>query len=52
MAGLSTPTGLSHVIVPNGLVFTSYQSLNPAKHLEKMLDALRVWQEAKAKPKP
>jgi len=43
---------VSYVIAPNGLVLTSYKSLNPAKHVEKMLDALRVWQEAKAKPKP
>jgi len=43
---------VSYVIAPNGLVLTSYKSLNPAKHVEKMLDTLRVWQEAKAKPKP
>ena len=43
---------VSYVIAPNGLVLTSYKSLNPTKHVEKMLDALRVWQEAKAKAKP
>ena len=43
---------VSYVIAPNGLVLTRYKSLNPTKHVEKMLDALRVWQEAKAKPKP
>lgn len=43
---------VSYVIAPNGRVVTSYKSLNPTKHVEKMLEALRVWQEAKAKTKP
>ena len=43
---------VSYVIAPNGAVLTSYKSLNPTKHVEKMLDALRQWQEAKAKAKP
>ncbi|MEJ8849595.1 peroxiredoxin [Variovorax rhizosphaerae] len=32
---------ISYVIAPNGKVVTYYQSLNPAKHVEKMLDAVR-----------
>jgi peroxiredoxin Q/BCP len=43
---------VSYVIAPNGVVLTSYKSLNPAKHVDKMLEALRLWQDAKAKPKP
>jgi len=38
---------ISYVIAPGGAVLYSYTSLNPAKHVEKMLDALRQWQEAK-----
>ena len=43
---------VSYAIAPNGAVLTSYKSLNPTKHVEKMLDALRQWQEAKAKARP
>ena len=43
---------VSFAIAPSGVVLTSYKSLNPTKHVEKMLDALRVWQEAQAKAKP
>ncbi len=37
---------ISYVIAPNGSVLFSYMSLNPDKHVEKMLDALRQWQQA------
>ncbi|MEJ8858044.1 peroxiredoxin [Variovorax robiniae] len=33
---------ISYVIAPNGTVVTYYQSLNPFKHVEKMLDAVKL----------
>jgi thioredoxin-dependent peroxiredoxin len=37
---------VSYVIAPNGSVLYTYTSLNPSKHVEKMLEALRQWQQA------
>jgi len=34
---------VSYVITPNGQVAYSYQSLNPSRHVEKTLAALRDW---------
>ena len=38
---------ISYVIAPNGSVLYSYASLNPDKHVENTLDALRQWQAGK-----
>ncbi|NUZ05337.1 peroxiredoxin [Piscinibacter koreensis] len=40
---------ISYVIAPNGSVVYNYQSLNPTRHVEKTLAALRDW-KARAKP--
>jgi peroxiredoxin len=40
---------ISYVIAPNGSVFYNYMSLNPNKHVEKTLAALRQWQQARDK---
>ena len=40
---------VSYVIAPNGSVAYNYMSLNPFKHVEKTLAAVRVLQTAKAK---
>jgi peroxiredoxin len=42
---------LSYVIAPNGSVVYNYQSLNPSRHVERTLSALRDWSQAKAKPR-
>lgn len=34
---------ISYVIAPNGSIIYNYQSLNPSKHVEKTLAALRDW---------
>ncbi len=34
---------ITYVIAPDGTVVYSYMSLNPAKHVEKVLGALRGW---------
>ena len=39
---------ISYVIGPDHSVLYSYQSLNPSKHVEKTLGALRDWEKAKA----
>ena len=39
---------VSYVIAPNGKVVYSYLSLNPAKHVEKTLSALRQWSQEQA----
>ena len=39
---------LSYVIAPNGSVVYNYQSLNPSRHVEKTLAALRDWQKTHA----
>jgi peroxiredoxin len=36
---------LSYVIAPDGSIVYHYMSLNPTKHVEKMLGALRSWQK-------
>ncbi len=38
---------ISYVIAPNGTVVFQYMSLNPAKHVEKTLNALRSWSGGK-----
>lgn len=40
---------ISYVIAPGGAIVYSYLSLNPYKHVEKTLGALREWQQAKDK---
>jgi len=40
---------LSYVIAPNGSVVYNYQSLNPSRHVERTLAALRDWSLAKPK---
>ncbi|TMG88516.1 MAG: peroxiredoxin [Betaproteobacteria bacterium] len=39
---------ISYVIAPNGSIVYHYMSLNPSKHVEKTLAALRTWSENKA----
>jgi len=34
---------ISYVIAPDGKIVYAYMSLNPTKHVEKTLDALREW---------
>ncbi|HEX7273545.1 MAG TPA: hypothetical protein VF420_15475 [Casimicrobiaceae bacterium] len=34
---------ISYVIAPDGSIVFHYMNLNPNKHVEKMLDALRKW---------
>jgi len=40
---------ISYVIAPNGTVAFQYMSLNPTKHVEKTLDALRRWANTRDK---
>jgi thioredoxin-dependent peroxiredoxin len=40
---------ISYVIAPNGAIVYHYMSLNPTKHVEKTLAALRSWSESKDK---
>ena len=40
---------ISYVIAPNGSVVYHYVSLNPTRHVERMLGALRSWSEKKGK---
>src|SRR6266851_1596043 len=40
---------ISYVIAPNGAIVYHYMSLNPTKHVEKTLAALRSWSESKNK---
>ena len=40
---------VSYVIAPNGKIIYNYQSLNPSRHVEKTLAALRDWSQAKSK---
>ena len=42
---------VSYVIAPNGKVIYDYQSLNPSRHVEKTLAAVRDWAANKPKPK-
>ena len=36
---------ISYVIAPNGKIVYEYMSLNPMKHVEKTLGALRAWKK-------
>lgn len=38
---------ISYVIAPNGSIVFHYMSLNPTKHVEKTLGALRAWAETR-----
>ena len=38
---------VSYVIAPNGKVVYNYQSLNPSRHVEKTLAALKDWNQSK-----
>jgi peroxiredoxin Q/BCP len=40
---------ISYVIAPNGSVVFQYMSLNPTKHVEKTLAAVRAWSESREK---
>jgi len=40
---------VSYVIAPDGRVIFAYKSLNPEKHVEYTLDALKKWSAAKGK---
>jgi len=40
---------ISYLIAPNGAIVYHYMSLNPTKHVEKTLAALRSWSENKDK---
>jgi peroxiredoxin Q/BCP len=40
---------ISYVIAPNGKVLYNYQSLNPSRHVEKTLAALKDWSQTRAK---
>lgn len=40
---------ISYVIAPDGKIIYDYQSLNPSRHVEKTLGALRDWAKSKAK---
>lgn len=41
-------TRISYVIAPNGSIVYSYLSLNPNKHVENSLTAIRDWSRAKS----
>jgi len=40
---------VSYVIAPEGRVVFAYKSMNPEKHVEYTLDALRKWSAQRAK---
>jgi thioredoxin-dependent peroxiredoxin len=40
---------ISYVIAPNGTVVFQYMSLNPTKHVEKTLAAVRSWSDSRDK---
>ena len=40
---------VSYVIVPNGTIVYHYMSLNPTKHVEKMLGALQSFSGSRGK---
>ena len=40
---------VSYVIAPNGKVLYNYQSLNPSRHVEKTLAALKDWSQTRTK---
>ena len=41
---------ISYVISPNGKVLYNYQSLNPSRHVEKTLSALKEFSQNKGRP--
>ena len=41
---------ISYVIAPNGKVIYDYQSLNPSRHVEKTLAAVKDWNQSRPKP--
>lgn len=43
---------VSYVIVPGGTIVYSYQSLNPDKHVQNTLTAVREWEQAQKRPHP
>ncbi|HEY4065257.1 MAG TPA: peroxiredoxin [Burkholderiaceae bacterium] len=43
---------ISYVIAPNHAIIYNYQSLNPSKHVEKTLAALRDWEKSAGAVKP
>ena len=40
---------ISYVIAPDGSIVSHYMSLNPTRHVERMLAALRIWSDKKEK---
>lgn len=38
---------ISYVIAPDGRIVFHYMSLNPTRHVDRMLDALRIWSAAR-----
>jgi peroxiredoxin Q/BCP len=40
---------ISYVIAPDGMIVYEYMSLNPTKHVEKTLQALKSWSESRGK---
>lgn len=40
---------ISYVIAPDGSIVSHYMSLNPTRHVERMLAALRSWSDKKEK---
>jgi len=40
---------ISYVIAPDGKIVYEYMSLNPTKHVEKTLQALKIWLESQRK---
>jgi peroxiredoxin len=43
---------ISYVIAPDSSIVYSYQSLNPSKHVEKTLAALKLWEKTKKAAAP
>ena len=41
---------ISYVIAPSGKVLYNYQSLNPSRHVEKTLSALKEFSQNKGRP--
>ena len=41
---------ISYVIAPGGSIVYQYTSLNPTRHVDKTLEALRGWRERAARP--
>lgn len=40
---------ISYIVAPNGAIVSHYQSLNPTRHVARMLAALRMWSERNGK---